>query len=437
MSDFIITPPALLPLLFLLIVYDCAMTTPPLPKKTSLANDDVAGATVSSGTGSSGGLSNNFTPELMARVATFASTLDSELMNICLAVGPSTSRIIKHENLKNNAEYLVRTLEVFLDNATKVAEDRAAPGSGRGRSGRGGGGLSVLERLPGSSTSPGPRPPAAGGANPARGRRRRRRGNCVTRIDKCSLKAGENYKAWMSVNSDWKSNVKKCHMKSLKLATRRRKNDNSSVRLEHACHPFIAFNNPAVAIQFGLMDVLKYLVEEKGIDINARKWMAFTFNSDRLIKDSLLAYTMGRGDCSKQIEMYKYLLGRDDVDFVGDAKYPKLSNFRNAIVSKDLLRPLINHPRFDANVPFENGSSLPLVRVIGASDLMAFRLLLEAGADPNLVCPKKGLSTLEFAKKRALEFAKEPAWKDLVEHWDRAILVMEEAVRMRRLAGQR
>jgi len=329
-------------------------------------------------------------------------------MNICLAVGPETSRTIKREYLKNNEEYLVRTLEVFLDNVTKVAARQ----------------LSVLERLPGSPTSPGPRPQAAGGANPASGGERRAappplpdgRGNCATRIDKYSLagccrKAGENHKAWMSVNSDWKSEVQDDIMEELKLA---------STRSTDITYPYIAFNNPAVAIQFGLVDVLKYLVEEKGIDINAESWTAFCFGHNKrngVIINPLPVYAMGGSDCPKHIEMYEYLLGRDDFYFVSSAGRPTLF-FHHALQSgDDFLRTLINHPLFDVNrrMLFLTGSLhfvTPLAYVVwnarrvrsegsvvnSRNVLDALRMLLGAGADPNLFCPVLRRSPLEYAR---------------------------------------
>ena len=63
----------------------------------------------------------HFTPELIARVATFAEAIvrpgrgASDVKNICHAVGPMTSRIIKHYYLKKNMRYLEKVIQVFYD----------------------------------------------------------------------------------------------------------------------------------------------------------------------------------------------------------------------------------------------------------------------------------------------------------------------------------
>jgi len=331
--------------------------------------------------GSSGGTMTSFSPELMARVAMFAHPSDSELMSICLAVGPIISRLIKHDYLQNNTQYLERTLKVFLNNCRFF-----------------------------------------------------NRKDEKSELARCCRKAGENHMAWMTINCDWKANVKDNLMEELKLATMQ-----GSI-LRFTFHPYVAFNNPAVAIQFGLMDVLKYLVEEKVININALRWSPFTSTptSDET-PVSLLRYSMGLGHCSKQIEIYKYLLGRDDVNFVGGHANPKLSIFPQAVESgdDDLLRLLIDHPRFGVNscvASWWGGYQFvtPLVRVISYSHgsglwsdydwfLRVLRMLVEAGADPTLVCPNYGLSPLEHARKCRARGVN-PAWE---EKWNAAIRVLE------------
>jgi len=305
--------------------------------------------------GGSSGITNDFTPELMARVATFASTSDSELMNICLAVGPVTSRIIKHDYLKNNTQYLQRTFRVFDD-------------------------IHHVE------------------------------------LAKSSAKAGENHLAWMSINSDWKSNVEESLIEELRLASKRRI-WYTTRRVSHALDcstvsPYLAFNNPAVAIQFGLMDVLMHLVEEKGIDVNALKWTPFhsMYSVCNFRTEPLLMYTMGSGGCPKQIKMYKYLLGRDNIDFVG--KFFDLALHSG----NDFLRLLLDHPRFDVNGPMASIYSIrdDLVTPLACSVarlhrkcetvnrlLEALPMLLQAGANPYLACPHcpySGKTPLEYAR---------------------------------------
>ena len=62
----------------------------------------------------------HLTPELIARVATYAEAVNSsELWNTCLAVGPSTSRVIRHYYLKNNSSFLVRCIRAFCSEQIK------------------------------------------------------------------------------------------------------------------------------------------------------------------------------------------------------------------------------------------------------------------------------------------------------------------------------
>ena len=62
----------------------------------------------------------HFTPEVIARVATFAEAVvrpghvgASDVKNMCLAVGPMPSRIIKYHYLKKNMEYLEKVNQTF------------------------------------------------------------------------------------------------------------------------------------------------------------------------------------------------------------------------------------------------------------------------------------------------------------------------------------
>ena len=54
------------------------------------------------------------TTELIARVASFAP-YGTDAMNICLAVGPTDSAIIRHTCLRNNMKYMAHRLEQYVD----------------------------------------------------------------------------------------------------------------------------------------------------------------------------------------------------------------------------------------------------------------------------------------------------------------------------------
>ena len=114
------------------------MSSEPLKKKIKASADAPSPAV------SGGGI--HFTPELIARMTTFADAIKCpDVMNICLAVGPDVSRTIKHFYLWRNQKYLMATLKILYD-------------------------IRVLNNI--------------------EGRRE---------------KAGTNHRAWMEVNADWKT----------------------------------------------------------------------------------------------------------------------------------------------------------------------------------------------------------------------------------------
>ena len=235
-------------------------------KKAKTANN----AEVSIGGSSSGGI--HLTPELIARVATFADAVCSpDMMNICLAVGPESSRTVRHCYLRKRKRFLRVTMMEFSQR--NISSERA-----------------------------------------------------------CS-----NHLAWMKVNADWRTlAVRDKFMEKLKLACKEGGPDQTAANF---VHPLIAFNNPAVAIQIGLFDSLKHIVEDKGIDINSFEWTPFNSTKrNHLLKHAVFYRNEG---------IFKYLLNRpgidircnaDDVD--EDEDYPLFDIHANDVDA--------NYPLFDS-----------------------------------------------------------------------------------------
>ena len=94
----------------------------------------------------------HFGTELIARVASFASIANSEVMNICLAVGPLDSNAIRQAYMRENEKYLEDALRSFL--------------------------MSTKRKKP------------------------------------AAIKCRDDYRAWMAVNSDWKRLCTKERMQS-------------------------------------------------------------------------------------------------------------------------------------------------------------------------------------------------------------------------------
>ena len=190
------------------------------------------------------------TADVIARVASYADwkrlhkPLDmgwgewdrikgSDAMRICLAVGRVVSRTIKSVYLKNNEEYLSRTLKIyreFMVPRSRLNHGRAVKNTE----------WALEDRK------------------------------------KCADWAGENHRAWMSVNTNWRSKT----TDELMLKLQRIPEDAMERRpIAHAnafiLHPYMAFNNVAVAVELGLVEVIQYLIEEKNIDVNSFRWNCY------------------------------------------------------------------------------------------------------------------------------------------------------------------
>lgn len=304
-----------------------------------------------------------FTPELIARVATFAEAVvrpgrgASDVKNICHAVGPMTSRIIKHYYLKKNMRYLEKVIQVFYD--------------------------------------------IIGGVEWAR---------------ECHL-------AWMSVNTGWRSLVTdQLMLRSSEIFGPR------PMRF----HPLLAMLNPAVAIEMGLLVALQYLVEVKGVDINATLWVGLSeFKPNvgfHLISTAIRADNYGA---------FQYLMSVDAIDIYSLRRRSRITSNRKYsifccatdayIEDKNMKRyfeAFVKHAKFRPNGRFFAGSALAMTCLhylikdlfnrYGNAEieraLNAVKCLLDAGADPNLEFNDL-FSPLQFANEfRAAIIATDGHW---------------------------
>lgn len=293
------------------------------------------------------------TAELIARIATFASRGNSELLHICLAAGPLTSTLIRHTYLKDNDGFLLDVMGRCIYLGGRVAQK-----------------------------------------------------------EKCR----DDILAWIAVNSDWKTERKR---KAREESSRR---DLASTRWfrrgemeEVPFNSHLLFSRPAVAVEFGLMDVLKYHVEERKVDVNAlsaslvEKWGGG--------EKHLLVHALNEGD----FEMFTYLLSQDDIDLDADGCghtslfHTVLLSLDQCLRSNDLgddparfFRAFVSHPKFapnDFTLCIEQGGNefvlSPLQYAVRSSYLALevledfgskilaevverFDILLRIGADPTL-----------------------------------------------------
>ena len=203
---------------------------------------------------------------------------------------------------------------------------------------------------------------------------------------------------WMEINTGWRKLCTKERTEDDELSTARY--DNEEGELVYRTDPLIIFNNPAVAVEFGLVNVLKHLVEEVGIDINACKWSGCYFR-EKFHLLYLSYYLSLRCYVSKAI--FEYLVSREDVnanaqiDEGEDVKlvWHGLLHHGSNLAS---FEAVVRHRSFDPNRGCDIGglTTLPLHQAITCvvywakepyrmcMSMEKMEILLKAGADPEL-----------------------------------------------------
>ena len=270
----------------------------------------------------------------------------------------------------------------------------------------------------------------------------------------------------MEVNADWRTfAVRDKLMDRLKLACKTRETDQRKL---NCLHPLIPFNNPAVAVQIGLFDSLKHLVEVNGIDVNSFEWTAFSFTK----RMHLLYYAGYFG----QEKIFEYLLNRPDFNLRCKASEAVRSQslFLNLIdqdcVSMEsgrfehpFLKMFMQHQEFDINgliIPFKPyGIAVAVPLVFSQSQslvtpllcatfhcvyvlttdqfneekfrriLQAMEVLLSADADPNLSFPHcmSPITYLRFSWRRAKADAHSiEAYRPTERYWDEALTLLKK-----------
>ena len=194
--------------------------------------------------------------------------------------------------------------------------------------------------------------------------------------------------------------------------------------------PLVLFNNPAVAIELGFTIILKHLVEEVGIDTNAHAWCSYTASiDDGLEPMHLLAvantfdHAVGGSEPS-----FNYLLSREETNVhvpmvPNGSKYVWHAVYENENCTCKNFRSLVEHSSFEPNRFNGDTSHMALLfafvtafvtaRLIEAytdnpasADMLVrkFKILLDVGADPELVMGDGGETVLEFNKLMLRQF---------------------------------
>ena len=174
-------------------------------------------------------------------------------------------------------------------------------------------------------------------------------------------------------------------------------------------HPLLAMLNPTVAIEMNLLEALKYLVEEKGIDINAMRWVGLRQSSDTdYMCHHLIATAIRRDD----YDAFQYLMSVDTIDIYSMKRdYLATSRRRSSIFSyaidayiedenkKRYFDAFVEHVTFRPNARFHaawGGVTVTCLhfllrvllrrnRMVGTHRVLdAVKHLLDTGADPEL-----------------------------------------------------
>ena len=314
--------------------------------------------------------------ELIARVATYVPLLRlddeigrathtkylyNDLHNLCLAAGPESSRSIKQSCLKKNMNYIEHCQSLF-------------------------------------------------------------RTSSLTGQKKFADWSKEGHLAWMSANRNWREYVTDDVIEHCRYTPPLGDDSHLSWRQliaretsDITDHALSGFANPARAIQLGLVDALRFLVEDKLIDVNAKQWKTFKRGDD---PTHLLTVAIH----ANQPEAFDYLLSLEAIDFNGDSteldRYTKyiFTSALEAYVEDEnnghFFRALVQHPKFQPNGRVIYGYN-PDQRAPGKMTLLhmfvneytcmlmgyyrpevvkekqkrflhALKLVLDAGADPKL-----------------------------------------------------
>mmetsp|Transcript_12550 Transcript_12550/g.20883 ORF Transcript_12550/g.20883 Transcript_12550/m.20883 type:complete len:368 (-) Transcript_12550:138-1241(-) len=288
------------------------------------------------------------------------------LYELCVAVGPKFAARIRHDYLLKNEKYLVKSLETL---------HRSLPTDTRD--------LRLLCHY---------RP----------------------QFNKCR----DNIRAWMKVNTAWRSRCTESNLAKYKGFT--------SKQTEPEIEANLIFNHPALIVELGLIEIFRHLVEGLNINLTKKIWKGFCNGFLGSLRGSLAELAYNRSD----VILLKYLLSAPSFDWKEDTKlgYVLYEAIINDSVTIDCFKSLFGHPRVNLNAPEAFGAGLPPLHsaVMFASNCGSVErlsksaerviTLLELGADPRVSYPDfpNPRSALDIARAQ-LHYSHWPEfWKEIV-----------------------
>mmetsp|Transcript_20776 Transcript_20776/g.42405 ORF Transcript_20776/g.42405 Transcript_20776/m.42405 type:complete len:374 (-) Transcript_20776:212-1333(-) len=242
-------------------------------------------------------------------------------------------------------------------------------------------------------------------------------------LDRCR----DNISAWMRVNTDWQARCTDENMKRY-LGW-----DLGLLRVEAN----LVFNNPAVAVEVGLLDVIRFHVEEKGADLNRSVWNSFR-TENFYGNDSLIEIALVRGD----VNILEFLLSVNTCIHDLQRNTFALIRFASVHSNEECFEAFIRHPRVNVNAVDNDGytplshllqplsfSIMPPVGVMLShmfalpSECLVRRilLLLEAGATSHGLLPLRDCTMIEFARSSLEQDPSNVHWRSVVQKMEEVI----------------
>ena len=312
--------------------------------------------------------------EMISKVATFANYDGGDLMNICLAVGPKESAVVRYTCLRKNYRYLRHVLKRIVSAEEEIA---------------------------------------------------------------ANAKAGSDIRAWMAINTDWRDDpvVGRATLEDAEGALSTVEGAASTVVRDGDVTRIsarIIFLNPAVAIEFGLVDVLRHLVETVGIDVNACKWNNYARDTQfHLLIQAVL---------HEESACLDYLLSTEKIDMNSNLASDRNHALKCFILGYDEMpnehfRAIVRYPTFGVNAPMNvSGNAMsPLVFMCVSAGtgeepmtprhMELIQIFLDEGADPMLQ-----MGDTPSPLVVAAQGASEDDSSEVRAGWKKILRMMEEKV---------
>jgi len=188
--------------------------------------------------------------DLARQIASFMNVGGDGLFNFCVAFGPEDAAEIRRDYLLENDAYIDHHLEI-VSNSVLASRRRTDP-------------MSPEEFREG-----------------------------LAAVDKCK----RNIMTWMEVNDNWKERVTAERMAQYRF-------HGFYVRRPGTHGADAVFNNIAIAVEIGLLNVVRHLIEEKRVDINSTQYRGF-YNG------GIVRHLVGRALIRDDATMIHYLMSQD------------------------------------------------------------------------------------------------------------------------------